>query len=124
MTLPVFDDDGDLPPGVHCATLAAVLERFGQGSVQRCAMADRLSRLYELVKSTGHLTRFVVFGSFITTKIDPNDVDIFLLMEDSFNLASVTTEAALVFQHMEQMLILERAFFGASARGPLVENRL
>src|SRR6185437_15483419 len=99
----------DLPPGVHPATLSEVLGRFGQGSIQRRAVADRLSRLYQLADSTGHLARFVVFGSFVTTKADPNDVDIILLMEDSFDLASVTDEAALVFQHMEA-----DAHFGAS----------
>jgi hypothetical protein len=109
MALPAFNDDGDLPPGVHRATLSEVLERFGQGSVQRCAVADRLKRVYELVASTGHLARFVVFGSFITAKPDPDDVDVILLMEDTFDLASVTGEAALPFQHMEA-----DAHFGAS----------
>jgi hypothetical protein len=47
------------------------------------------------------VARFVVFGSFITAKDEPNDVDIALIMEDTFNLGSVLGEAALVFQHME-----------------------
>ena len=72
-------------------------------------MADRLNRLYRLASSTGHLARFVVFGSFVTAKAEPNDVDIVLLMEDTFDLATVTGEAALVFQHMEA-----EAHFGAS----------
>src|SRR5438477_5228194 len=101
MALPAFNEEGDLPPGVHRATLPEVLERFGQGSVQRCAVSDRLNRLYQVVVSTGHLARFVVFGSFVTAKIDPNDVDIILLMEDTFDLALVTGETGLVFQHME-----------------------
>src|SRR5262249_25957800 len=42
-------------------------------------------------------------------KAEPNDVDIVLLMEDTFDLASVTGEAALVFQHPEA-----HAHFGAS----------
>ena len=109
MALPAFNEAGDLPPGVYCATLPAILERFGQGSVQRCAVADRLSRLYQLAAATGHLARFVVFGSFVTAKAEPNDVDVVLLMEDTFDLAAVTGEAALVFQHMEA-----DAHFGAS----------
>ena len=109
MALPAFNQEGDMPPGVHRATLAEVLERFGQGSVQRCAVADRLNRVYQLVASTGQLARLVVFGSFVTAKDDPNDVDIILLMEDTFDLASVTGEAALPFQHMEA-----DAHFGAS----------
>jgi hypothetical protein len=42
-------------------------------------------------------------------KAGPNDVDIVLLMDDTFDLASVTGEAALVFQHLEA-----QAHFGAS----------
>lgn len=73
MPLPAFNEEGDLPPGVHRATLEEVLERFGEGSVQRCVVAARLKRVYELVSSTGHLARFVVFGSFVTAKEEPND---------------------------------------------------
>lgn len=101
MALPSFLEDGDLPPGVYRATLSRTLERFGQGSAQRLAVAERLSRVHQLASSTGQVARFVVFGSFVTSKTDPNDVDIVLLMEDSFDLAEVTGEAALVFQHME-----------------------
>ena len=87
MFLPAFNDEGDLPPGVHRATLADALERFGQGSVQRRVVADRLVRVYQLVNSTGQLARFAVFGSFVTAKDEPNDVDIILLMEDTFDLS-------------------------------------
>jgi len=109
MALPEFNEEGDLPAGVYRSTLSEVLERFGQGSVQPRAVADRLKRVYELVTSTGKLARFVIFGSFITAKEEPNDVDVFLLMEDSFDLASLTGEAVLPFLHMEA-----DAHFGAS----------
>jgi hypothetical protein len=72
-------------------------------------VASRLQRVYQLVVSTGHLARFVVFGSFVTAKDDPNDVDIILLMEDSFDLGSLTGDVALPFQHMQA-----DAHFGAS----------
>ena len=58
---------------------------------------------------TGQLARFVVFGSFVTAKPEPNDVDIVLLMEDAFDLATLTGETALVFHHMDA-----DAHFGAS----------
>ena len=109
MVLPLFNREGDLPPGIYSATLSEILERFGQGSVQRYAVAERLKRIYELVTSTGHLARFVVFGSFVTAKPEPNDVDLILIMDDRFDLASVTGEAALPFQHMEA-----ESHFGAS----------
>jgi hypothetical protein len=89
-TFPAFNEEGDLPPGVHRATLAGVLERFGQGTIQRRAVADRLKRIYQLVTSTGHLARFVLFGSFVTAKAEPKDVDIVLIMEDAFDLTTLT----------------------------------
>jgi predicted nucleotidyltransferase len=95
---------------MHGATLSEVLARFGQGSVQRRAVADRLNRLYQLATSTGQVARVAVFGSFITAKVEPNDIDLLFLMEDTFDLAAVTGEAALVFQHVEA-----HAHFGASA---------
>ncbi len=109
MALPPFNEEGDLPAGVHRATLAEVLDRFGQSSVQRRVVADRLQRIYQIVISTGQVARFVVFGSFVTTKDAPNDVDIVIVMEDTFDLASLTGEAALPFQHTEAQV-----HFGAS----------
>ncbi len=109
MLLPAFNADGDMPPGVYRATLADVLRRLGGGTLQRRNVADRLSRIYELARSTGQLTRFIVFGSFVTAKAEPNDVDIVLLMEDTFDLASVSGEPTLVFRHMDA-----QAHFGAS----------
>ncbi len=109
MPLPEFNSDGDLPIGVHTAIVPEVLARFGQGSVQRSAVAERLHRVYELVVSTNQLSRFVVFGSFVTDTVDPRDVDIVLLMNDDFDMQAVTGEAALVFHHLEA-----DAHFGAS----------
>ena len=45
------------------------------------------------------LARCVVFGSFVTAKLLPNDVDVFLLMEDTFDMSQLTGEARLLFEH-------------------------
>jgi hypothetical protein len=50
-----------------------------------------------------------VFGSFVTAKVEPNDVDVFLVMQDSFDLDQVAGEARLVFDHS-----VAQAHFGAS----------
>jgi hypothetical protein len=97
MPLPFFNDNGDLPPGIYRATLSETLNRFGTGSLQRRLIAKRLERIYRLALSTGHLFCFVVFGSFITAKQEPNDVDVFMLMEDSFFLSKYTGEVRLLF---------------------------
>ncbi len=109
MAFPPFNNEGDLPPGVHPATLTEVVQHFGRGSAQRIAVSDRLKRIHQFAVATGHLARFVVFGSFVTANDEPEDVDIIMIMDDAFDLAKVTSEAALVFDHMQA-----DAHFGAS----------
>lgn len=97
---PEFDENGDLPIGVYKATLQEVLEHFGASTLQRRIVAQRLIRILNLAKETGHLARFVIYGSFITSKPDPGDVDIFLLMKESFEPDKVYGAAAVIFDHM------------------------
>ena len=99
MPLPNFNREGDLPPGIHCVPLGEVIARFGHGSVRRRNIASRLERIVRLARSTGHLFRMVVFGSFVTEKTEPNDVDLFMLMEDGFDVDALAGEARLVFDH-------------------------
>jgi hypothetical protein len=107
--LPDFNELGDLPQGIP-ATLAEVLARFSKAG-RRTIMGRRLERIYTLASSTGHLSRFIVFGSFITHKVEPNDVDIFLLMEDSFDVRQVPTDIRLVFDHAAAQNLLGASVF-------------
>ncbi len=97
---PAFDDNGDLPLGIHQAIISDVLQYFGTSNLQRHIVGRRLERVYNLAQGTGQLARFVVFGSFVTAKPEPNDVDVFMLMEDTFEMSRVTGEAAVIFDHM------------------------
>lgn len=108
-TLPEFDQAQDLPLGIHKATLGEVVRRFGKGSGRRQAIADRLRRIHALACQTGHLARFIVFGSFVTAEPTPNDVDVFLLMDDEFDAGQLRGEAAILFNHP-----WAQAYFGAS----------
>lgn len=108
--LPEFNERGDLPEGIHSATLAEVLARFCKAG-RRAMLGRRLERIHVLANDTGHLSRFIVFGSFITGKAEPNDVDIFLLMEDSFDVRQVSPEARLVFDHAAAQNLLGASVF-------------
>ena len=108
---PAFDNDGDLPVGIHQATLAQTLQHFGAGTLQRERVAQQLEHIFKLANSTGQVARFIVFGSFVTVKPAPGDVDIFLLMEDTFDLDQIDGEAALVFDHQEAQNILGASVF-------------
>lgn len=109
MALPPLTESGELPVGVHAAPLTEVLDRFGTGSAQRKAVALRLERIYSVARASRHLARLIVFGSFVTAKPDPNDVDVFLLMDDAFDAGQLTGEGRLLFDHAAA-----EAHFGAS----------
>jgi hypothetical protein len=40
-----------------------------------------------------------VFGSFVTEKHEPNDVDVFMIMDDNFDMGPHNGEARLLFDH-------------------------
>ena len=108
---PEFDNNGDLPIGIHQATLSEILQHFGTGTPQRELVGQQLERIFLLANSTGQVARFIVFGSFVTSKPSPGDVDIFLLMEDSFNPAQVHGDAALVFDTQKTQDVLGASIF-------------
>ena len=117
MSLPALTSAGELPIGVHQASLREALDRFGQGTRQRKAVAERFERVYRLAEGTGHLARFVVFGSFVTSTPEPHDVDVFLVMDDAFDAGELSGETALVFDHAAA-----NAYFGASVFGCAVRQ--
>lgn len=111
MTLPAFNAVGDLLVGVHPTTLQEVVERFGTGSIQRQAVTARLLRIYHLAQTTGKVQRFVLFGSYITAKIAPNDVDVILVMQDDFDVTACEGEVKLLFDHQQADIVLGASIF-------------
>jgi hypothetical protein len=108
LALPRLTEAGELPAGVHQAPLSEVRARFGVGSARRTALILRLERIYRVAQATGHLARFLVFGSFVTSKPEPQDVDLFLVMTDAFDASELMGDMRLLFDHAAQ------AHFGAS----------
>ena len=79
--------------------MAEVLDRFGSSSDRRKLLALRLKRVHDVATRTGHLVHFVVFGSFVTGKHEPNDVDVFMIMDNSFEYSRLTGAPRLLFTH-------------------------
>lgn len=117
MTFPEFNENGDLPIAIYKATLQEVLEHFGKGSLQRQFVARRLAKIYELAKDTNQLLRFVVYGSFVTNKENPNDIDIFMLMADGFDPDSVFGKTRLIFKHLTTQKYEGASIFWAAKSG-------
>jgi hypothetical protein len=101
--IPQFNDEGYLLPGIHLATLDEIAERFGQESELRRVQMESLRWLIDLARRSG-VSRIVVNGSFVTDKLEPNDVDCVLLIEPGFPLdsaAEADLTAGLPFINME-----------------------
>jgi hypothetical protein len=77
--IPAFNYEGYLPPGIHPATLDEIAARFGQESELRRVQMESLRWLVGLATRAG-VSRIVVNGSFVTDKLEPNDVDCVLLV--------------------------------------------
>ncbi|QDU31140.1 hypothetical protein ETAA8_62930 [Anatilimnocola aggregata] len=98
MTIPDFDAHGELPAGIWLATIAEVLERFGKfGDLERKEASQTLAKIHELAVNTGHLQSMLVFGSYVTSKPNPNDVDVILMMDDAVDPANCPVESRVLF---------------------------
>jgi hypothetical protein len=111
MPVPEFNSNGDLPEGVHCSTIKEVVARFGSATIQRQQVTGRLLEIYQLVQATGKLDRFIIYGSYVTAKPDPNDVDIFLVMAEEFNVDELADTPRVVFSHIRAQQELGASVF-------------
>ena len=78
--IPSFDEIGNLPPGVHVATLDEIENRFGTETELRRAQFQSLCWLIEIAQRAG-VQKIIVDGSFVTDVPEPNDVDCALLLD-------------------------------------------
>lgn len=122
--IPELDDSGNLPPGIHRATLAEVEERFGRSTEVRRAEIESLHWLVDLAKRAG-IERLIINGSFVTDVFEPNDVDCVLLMAADFPRdlrAAEELDSGIPYMHL-QVVYQERfdylvdRFFAADTRG-------
>ncbi len=109
MALPEFNENGDLSAGVYQTTMKEVIERFRGDTVPRTRCTRILLHVRDLAARTGHLARFVIFGSYVTAKPDPNDVDVILVMDDDFHPDEISLEMRGLFDHA-----VAQARYGAS----------
>lgn len=108
--IPALNERGYLPPGIHPATLNEIDVRFGRESEVQRAQMESLTWLVELARRSG-VRRIVVNGSFVTDKLEPNDVDCVLLIGPNFPVdrtAEADLLAGLPFINME--LVDQEAF--------------
>ena len=101
MPLPNLNHDGELPEGIHQATIDEVVARFGSGTEQRIIVTERLQRIYQLAKATGHLQQLLIFGSYITAKPKPNDIDVVIIFDDNFDMTVCSEDVKKLLNHQQ-----------------------
>ncbi len=103
--LPYFRPDGYLPEGMFIATEAEVTFRFGTATRQRRQLVLRVRRWIDLARRIG-APRLFIDGSFVTAKLEPNDVDAVVLLPYDFeDQIATNVDAATEF---EEMLVTRR----------------
>ena len=113
--LPEFNSDGDLPVGVHLASWQEFQSRFGTGTPRRLWLFGRFQALVELAASTGKLCRAFIWGSFVTAKPVPRDVDTLPIMDEDFEVERVPVPARVLFDSIHSKLLFESDVFWARA---------
>lgn len=72
--IPEFNDNGNLPPGLHTADWGEIRSRFGW-TTRRRELLDGLMAALELLRQAGCRQVFIN-GSFVTSKENPGDIDV------------------------------------------------
>ena len=71
--IPVFDANGNLPPGLHVATWDELVARFGANAQRQMLLSGLRAALLWL--KDAECLRVYVDGSFVTAKEEPGDYD-------------------------------------------------
>ena len=112
---PALNSDGNLPEGIHLATEDEVFARFATPSARRQWLGEQLRSLMALAKLAGQLARVFLWGSFVTSKEVPNDLDMLLVMGTEFAVEAVPAPAHVVFDHVQARLRFQADVFWTKA---------
>lgn len=87
MPIPALTLDGILPEGVHDCTLEEIGERFGafRGSDVRVRLSETLKAYLKELGKTGFAVAAIIDGSFVTSKPEPEDIDLIVIVASGHN---------------------------------------
>jgi hypothetical protein len=71
--------------------------------------------LLELAGANGKLRRIFIWGSFVTAKPSPKDLDILLITDEDFEVEGIAAPAQAVFDSVRAKLLFESDVFWARA---------
>ena len=96
MPIPLLDEHGLLPIGVHECLLDEIKARFGsfQRSDRRPQLFARLEAFLSEARASRLVVSVVVDGSFVTAKPEPNDIDLIVEVVATHDFAADVSMAA------------------------------
>jgi predicted nucleotidyltransferase len=84
---------------VEIVTLDNIRVRFGTSTPRRQFLFRQLAIVVNHLLSTGSVNRIYLFGSFVSGKASPNDVDLLVVMNTGFSTTHLGGRSLEVFQH-------------------------
>jgi hypothetical protein len=87
--IPDLDVNGLLPTGVHVVQLEEVRRRFGaaQSSSRRPDLFAKLLKYINDARLSGLVTALILDGSFVTSKEEPEDIDLIAVLRPEHDFA-------------------------------------
>jgi hypothetical protein len=83
----VLDENGNLLPGLHDATIEQIAATFGSHTERRRRLMSNLQRYMQQVQSTGWSNTHVILdGSFVMAGVEqPDDIDLILVFPEGWD---------------------------------------
>lgn len=99
--IPEFNKDGNLPEGIYRANEDEFFNRFCSSSARRKWLGDRLREFFAMLKEIDKVKRLFIWGSFVSNKESPNDVDVLLIMKEDFELEDLPDDLKTIFNYVK-----------------------
>jgi len=120
--LPEFDDDGNLPAGIHRCSFEELAVRFGTGSPEREVEIAELDEFLKWAQQKA-IKRILVNGSFVTNAAAPNDVDVVILPAPSIDAIILQGSFEMTWPFLQILVAADDADFEAWATHDFATNR-
>ena len=90
MPIPELGSEGFLPPGIHDAQLEEVGVAFGRflRSDRRVRLFHRFCEYLAELRRLGHAVEVLLDGSFVTSKAEPEDIDMIVVYPRDFSFGA------------------------------------
>ncbi|HEX4947665.1 MAG TPA: hypothetical protein VFZ34_13425 [Blastocatellia bacterium] len=90
MPIPELNEHGLLPEGMYDGTLEEIGARFGRfQTTDRCVQSfAKLCDLVDEERRAGLAIALLIDGSFVSSKPDPGDIDLVIVLPDGYNFAA------------------------------------